>query len=89
VRGAAGLQENFNHYYRKIMERNEAYPMTSFQRNRLYEQFRMAEAFYHSLVREPSLSTNERTILENQFTVLREQILRIQQRAGDFDLRAV
>lgn len=89
MRGAAGLQENFNHYYKMIMERDEAYPVTSFQRNRLYEQFRMAEAFYHSMVREPSLSANERTALDTQFAVLREHILRIQQRAGDFDLQAV
>lgn len=89
MKGLAGLLENFAYYYERIVERQASHSLTPFQRNCIYEYYRMAEAFYESAMRESSLSNAQRIDLQTRFEILNDRIRRVQQGAGDIDLRAV
>lgn len=88
MKGVDGLVENFYNYYKEIMEKPTCIHLKPQERNSCYERFRMAEAFYRSILLEGKLSTNQKTELIHDYTAMYRKIEQIQHSTGDRDLRA-
>lgn len=87
--GVAGLLENFSYYYEKILIQSSNCLVLPHQRNKLYELYRMAEAFYHNVLEEAGLTQTERKELNEKFASLTRLVVQIQEGFGDWGLQAV
>lgn len=87
--GVTGLLENFFYYYERILIQSTNTGLAPHQRNRLYERYRMAEAFYICVLKDPELTLPERQELEKRFRRLTDIVRNVQRCSGDTELQAM